>query len=281
LVISTTTDCALQFSEVTSYTSSDTVIEPIDIQMSSIDGSNIPSLCNDLNFDTFCRSQSGIDEQLFIWYQESVSSLKIFNTTEGGCEYRSVLYDSSDDPVINQTWTVSSSSSDVFGMTTPSVTESDAESFSSEGIDSILLYSGISVGAFALILLGLVLLWYFRKKRENPFSKNATTPTLRDVDIDHIIMTKVDDDDEQASPKITDTLDEKHGIDPTAEWKKVMSPEFGVPYWYNSLTSKSTWVNPYGDDQNPEWVESFSKEYNTAFWFNKKTGESVWHNPNQ
>jgi hypothetical protein len=85
-------------------------------------------------------------------------------------------------------------------------------------------------------------------------------------------------------------------------WTKYISKKYNVPYWHNSITKESVWLQPADFFEHKEekplqnresnsnsmqitnnngqvWSMHVSSEHNLPFWYNSKTKKSVWEKP--
>ena len=75
------------------------------------------------------------------------------------------------------------------------------------------------------------------------------------------------------TPKVTPAL--------PPNWKMIMDPRSGRPYYANTVTGKSQWETP--QVANKPTQDEFIKMYDTKskryYWANMKTGKTQWNDP--
>jgi len=69
-------------------------------------------------------------------------------------------------------------------------------------------------------------------------------------------------------------MHKKTNTDPSLYWEEYRT-EDGEKYFYNTVTKKSTWEDPFLKMQNSDWKAYYDEE-GEVYYYNTKTKETSW-----
>jgi len=73
-------------------------------------------------------------------------------------------------------------------------------------------------------------------------------------------------------------LHKKTNTDPSLYWEEYTT-EDGEKYFYNTVTKKSSWEDPFLKMQNSDW-KAYYDEDGELYYYNTKNGETTWESKN-